>query len=249
MRTSISQAGQGRLLPWVACVVLSFSPTAFAGQLTFTGDVAFYSPLTNQATFPSTSGAGTLKIFGINPGGPVLQNTVDGFRWTNVDIQYTSAAADVGKQFSIDWVVSRAMKYTAGMYTTTTSMTGSVVVPAGGTIASIHASTDFDSIAGNSVSMVKLGPYNANANFNSTNTTKAFNAAANNSDYLLQAVVITLTSSAANQVFNVYLPNSEVGAAAAVPEPTSLVLVASALPGLVWLSRRRRRQRLHITSR
>ena len=55
-------------------------------------------------TFPSTTTeAGTLKIFGIKPGGPQLNNTANGFVWTNVDVQYTAAEADVGKMIEMEF--------------------------------------------------------------------------------------------------------------------------------------------------
>jgi len=237
MRMSILRSTRGSPILIAALTILLAAPASFAGAITFTGNVAFFAPQTNKATFPTvTGGAGTLNIFGIKPGGPQLNNTANGFEWTNVDVQYTAAAADVGKMVEISWALSRQFSNTAGMFTTTTGLTGSVVVP-GGMITSIEIGTFFVSIGGPSTSMIKLGPYNANANLNKSMTTAAFMAPANKSDYLFQSSEIFLKPSAAGQVFKIDFP--EIAEASAVPEPSTLVMAAIALPMCIIYTRRR----------
>ncbi len=76
--------------------------------------------------------------------------------------------------------------------------------------------------------MIKLGPFNANANLNNRMTTAAFNAPANMADFLFHSTEIFLKPSAAGQIFKVDFP--EIAQASAVPEPSTLMMAAVALP-------------------
>jgi hypothetical protein len=249
-RAGVSLAG-------LALAVAALAPAA-RGDVTFTGDAEFVNA-------PSTSGAGTLKIVGLDgKNQPALMNTGTGFKYTNAQIQYTSAANDFNAAtgrwniIQIDWTDRRQFKNTAGNnYTTTTALDGSVVVPPGGVLYHLDASTGWDSIAGNSVSMVNVGTVNnafadnsnGNANLNmnipngTTNTTAPFNADANDKDFLVHSMIIDLKPSAANQVFTINLPTSDDAGTGpvAMPEPSSLTLCCvTALFGLgrAWRSRR-----------
>lgn len=70
--------------------------------------------------------------------------------------------------------------------------------------------------------------YPSARDLNNSMTTAAFNAPANMADFLFQSTEIFLKPSAAGQVFKVDFP--EIAQTSAVPEPSTLMMAAVALP-------------------
>jgi len=246
---------RGTLAPLVVVLIsTALTPGSQGGSITFTGDVKFLNPFKNQATYPSTNGAGGLQIFGIKPGGDRLNNTDTGFVYTNADIQYTAVQADAGTTVGISWIVSRPFTNTAGDFTTSSSLSGTVTVPAGGVVESIGANTFWgNQPQGNTSSVVSVGPFDntkgaADKTFNMvrgggtvTVTSAPFAAPANDKGtYLTEQVAIFFEPSKAGQLFKFDFPDSVVGATNAVPEPSSLILIAIAGSAVVALSWRAR---------
>ncbi len=259
---SMARITRWSLAPLVVVLIsTALTPGSQGGSITFTGDVKFLNPFKNQATYPSTNGAGGLQIFGIKPGGDRLNNTDTGFVYTNADIQYTAAAADIGQTISVFWTVSRPFTNTAGNFTTSSSLSGTVTVPAGGLIESIGANTFWRNFPqGNTSSVVDVGPFDntkgaADKTFNMvrggntvTVTSAPFAEPANDKGtYLMEQVAILFEPSKAGQLFKFDFPDSVVGSTNAVPEPSSLILIAiagSAVAAMSWRARWRNSTRV-----
>ena len=235
--------------------IFAFSTAANAGGIiTFTNAPVL---IVKPSTMTGKNPAGV--IYGPLPGtaGPTitpLNNAPDqGFKLTDFEISYTTVAADFpqGKpipSISISWVMQRTFTYTTGAYTTTASLDGSVQVPVGATVNDI-------SLANvppphQTLSSVSFGPFNNNGNFKQSMTSKAFQMfqpAPNQlgMDILGQEGYINFTPSAVGQTFTFDFAGSAISTVAAVPEPSTFVLAATAtLAGLAVLRKNRAKIRV-----
>ena len=209
------------------------------------------------STMNGKNPAGVTYVGLAGTGGPTLQplnNAPDkGFNFTDFEVSYTTVAADlpVGKpipSITISWVVQRTFEFSTGMYTTTSAMNGSALVPAGGTVNSISLSTFWAAAIPPpmpTVSEVSFGPFVNNANFKNSMTTAMFPATQPDPNTLGKEILgqeggITFTPSAVGQNFTFDFPGSAISTVAAVPEPSTLIMGATAALVVALVLKRQR---------
>ena len=252
-------AAHSKVMRWIFAAaylapLLVVSVPANAGAIMFTNPpVLILKPSTMNGKNP----AGVTYVGLAGTGGPTLQplnNAPDkGFNFTDFEVSYTTVAADlpVGKpipSITISWVVQRTFEFSTGMYTTTSAMNGSALVPAGGTVNSISLSTFWAAAIPPpmpTVSEVSFGPFVNNANFKNSMTTAMFPATQPDPNTLGKEILgqeggITFTPSAVGQNFTFDFPGSAISTVAAVPEPSTLIMGATAALVVALVLKRQR---------
>ena len=180
--------------------------SAFAQAVSFTGNPSYAFP----GFAPMIAGGGGAGTFTNTTS---LVATPAGLSISNGSFTYTSAAADVGKSLVIDWIGFRPFDDSAGTYMNQTTLTGGVVVPAGGSITGFTVNTDWAGLGSTVPNVAKAsltGPITGNASFLlRANGPTFFDKGG--SDNISQDGTIVFVPSAANQTFQITFANAAPG--------------------------------------
>jgi hypothetical protein len=241
MRSQLHLPARARvLLPVLVLTTLALASSA-RGDLTWTSSAAFVS----QPGFIGGA-AGTLSFGGI-PGtsGPTITDTANGFTFTDFQIIYKAAAADVSRNIKIEWVISRNFTSTGGPFSDTSTIAGSATLtlnPGGGAlIAGVGLGTYHSGEPQASLAVAPSGSFTLDANNlvqNFANTKTVNFTCGGGAEMLVQQGDIVVNPSAAGQTVNFSFPGSADSDTVPTPEPSTWISFgAGAIALCLWARR------------
>jgi hypothetical protein len=198
-----------------ATLAISLFPTASQAQITLSGLPSISGPTTDGSGF-------------VSPAAISATVTPDGFKVTGIDLSYTTPGGELGKSVYVSWVRREALSTgpLPGSILFTDHLDGSLSYSTGSfalgdvTLRTITTDTDYD------LTTLHLGPFPSDVPFDATLTSGPFTQPVG-PDQLLQffQMDFTITTNSSDTI-TIHLPDSVASSVTAVPEPSSILIVA-----------------------